>query len=226
MIITPTLGGYRVTTPFRAIDKLHPSGHKGLDLAMPVGTEIHSVDGGKVLFSGYDEKLGNYVKIHGNDNTDVIYGHLSECKVHTGDYVIEGQEIGLSGNTGHSTGPHLHLQTSQDGELIDPTQYAVKINGGVAHESFVDHIHNVSDFIKNTRQEGLFYGITGKHFKEWFVDGIEQTLYDIIDVADILIIVSMVLGIGTMAGSSFCKKWLYYSVILYVILKLLGGYMI
>ena len=225
--ISQTISGYRVTTPFKAIDKLHPNGHKGLDLAMPTGTEIHSIGGGKVIFAGWDDKLGNYVKVHGFDGTDVIYGHLSKLKVQVGEFVIQGQELALSGNTGRSTGPHLHIQTSKDGVLTDPTQYAAQLGGnGNDNASFMDHYHNISNFIKDSHNEGLWYAFTGEHFLTSLVQFGKDMLNMIVQCSDLLVIVAMVLGIGMMAGSKFCKKWLWYTSFTFLILKCLGVYSI
>lgn len=223
--ISQTLSGYRVTTPFKAIDKLHPHGHRGIDLAMPLNSPIHAVSGGKVIVVGYDEKLGNWVKIEGYDGTDVIYGHLNSSSVHTGDWVVKGQEIGLVGSTGRSTGPHLHLQTSVDGKLTDPTQYAAQLGGHDNDNSgFMDNVHDFSNFIKDTHDEGIWYAFTGQHFKESLIQFGLDFMNMLIQLSDLLIIVAMVLGMGTLAGSGFCKKWLYYTSILFVILKSVGGF--
>lgn len=224
--VTQTISGFRVTTPFKAVDKLHPYGHKGLDLAMPEGTTLHAINGGKVVFSGWDDKLGNYVKIHGYDGTDLIYGHLKECKVHTGDFILEGQQIGLSGTTGRSTGPHLHLQASHDGQLIDPTEYAMKL-GGFNHdnnEGFLDSVRNFSDFIKDTHNEGIWYAFTGEHFTESLIQFGKDMLNMIVQCSDLLVVVALVLSIGVIGGSKFCKKWLWYTSFGFLILKCLGVY--
>lgn len=223
--VTQTLSGFRVTTPYKAIDKLHPYGHRGIDLAMPLNSPIHAVSGGKVIVSGYDDKLGNWIKIEGNDGTDIIYGHLNSSSVHVGDYVIRGQEIALSGSTGRSTGPHLHLQTSQDGNLTDPTEYASRLIGGHEndHTGFMDNIHNVSNFIKDTHDEGIWFAFTGQHFKDSLIQFLLDFTNMLIQLSDLLIIAAMILGLGTLAGSGFCKKWLYYTSILFVILKCVGG---
>ncbi len=85
-------------------------GHNGLDIPIPTGTPLTSCINGTVIESPYDaEGYGNYIKIE-NDYCGVIYAHmkrLSEYKV--GMQVVAGATIGLSGNTGNSTGPHLHF---------------------------------------------------------------------------------------------------------------------
>lgn len=224
--ITQTIGGYRVTTPFKTIDKLHPHGHKGLDLAIPSGTELHSITGGKVLFSGWDDKLGNYVKVHSYDGSDIIYGHLKDCSVDTGDFIVQGQLLGHIGSTGRSTGAHLHLQISKDGQLVDPTSYAQKLGGinNDDHQSILDHYYNISNFIKDSHDQGIWYAFTGKHFTESLIQFGKDMLNMMVQCSDTLVIVAMILGLGAIAGSSFCKKWLWYTSILYLILKCLGVY--
>ena len=84
-------------------------GHNGLDFSTPVGTEIVAAHSGKVIESDlYSTGYGWYVKIE-NDKEGSILGHLKErSKVGVGNIVKEGDLVGLSGNTGNSTGPHLH----------------------------------------------------------------------------------------------------------------------
>ncbi len=82
--------------------------HNGLDLRAPVGTEVYAMMFGQVESVGHDKRSGIYVRLrHGNYT--VCYCHLSEVLVAKSQYVTPGQTIALSGNTGRSTGPHLHL---------------------------------------------------------------------------------------------------------------------
>lgn len=83
-------------------------GHDGIDYGTPTGTEILAPHGGQILEATYDQYgYGNYIKIE-NDKEGSVLGHLQEFKVKAGNNVIEGQIIGISDNTGNSTGPHLH----------------------------------------------------------------------------------------------------------------------
>lgn len=84
-------------------------GHNGLDYAVPTGTKLFSCINGTVIEAQLDKTgYGNYIKIE-NDTCGVLYGHLSKFLVKVGDNVKAGDLIGLSGNTGNSTGPHLHF---------------------------------------------------------------------------------------------------------------------
>lgn len=82
-------------------------GHNGEDYGCPTGTRILAPHGGKVIEAQFDPGYGNYVKIEDAFQGSVL-AHLSKISVRVGQQLIEGNEIGLSGNTGNSTGPHLH----------------------------------------------------------------------------------------------------------------------
>jgi len=88
--------------------KWHLKGHNGLDLGMPEGTPVRAAAGGWVREAMSSPALGNYIKVM-HDWGHTIYAHLSALRVAHGDKVTAGQVIGLSGNTGNSTGPHLHF---------------------------------------------------------------------------------------------------------------------
>jgi murein DD-endopeptidase MepM/ murein hydrolase activator NlpD len=93
--------------------------HRGIDLAAPVGTPVRAALDGKVVFIGYDSVLGNYVLIRHQINYSSLYGHLSEIWVSRGATVTRGQRIGTIGNTGRSTGPHLHFEIRRRGAPIN-----------------------------------------------------------------------------------------------------------
>jgi hypothetical protein len=98
--------------------------HTGIDLVMPEGTKLRSfVDGTVERVIHVRDGLGKHVIIRGEDGNAYIYGHLEKITVHKGDTVRAGLDIiGLSGNTGHSTGPHLHFAIQDvGGKYIDPT---------------------------------------------------------------------------------------------------------
>ncbi len=99
----------------------NPRGHSGIDFAVPLGTPIQAVDAGTVdevrsLNYGY----GKYVLIRHHDDTESLYAHLSAIHVSAGQQVLAGANIGLSGSSGNSTGPHLHFEIRQNGKAIDP----------------------------------------------------------------------------------------------------------
>lgn len=100
--------------------------HTGLDFAVPTGTPVGAVGAGIVTFAGPDGKYGNAVRILHEGGIATWYAHLSSIATKRGAQVDVGQLIGLSGATGNTTGPHLHLEVRVDvsetlvGTPIDP----------------------------------------------------------------------------------------------------------
>ncbi len=95
--------------------------HAGEDFAAPVGTDLVAMSTGTVTFAGQESGYGTLVKIRYWDNTVTFYAHMSSTSVTDGEVVEPGEVVGLSGNSGHSTGPHLHLEVHPDGlEAVDP----------------------------------------------------------------------------------------------------------
>ena len=96
--------------------------HSGVDLAMKTGTKLYPVSSGKVILKkaawfGY----GNMVLVEHDDGSKALYAHLSKFVANVGDRVEKDSVIGLSGNSGWSTGPHLHLQISDtEGRWVNP----------------------------------------------------------------------------------------------------------
>lgn len=102
--------------------------HEGIDLANRVGTPVVASAEGEVIFSGWDEwGLGEMVRIRHKDGSVTVYGHNRELLVQKGEWVKQGQEIAKMGNSGNSTGPHLHFEIRIRGKAIDPASLA-KIN--------------------------------------------------------------------------------------------------
>lgn len=100
-----------------------PQMHRGLDIANRVGTSVVASADGIVVHVGADTGLGKMVSISHGYGIKTSYGHLSEIKVRTGQKVKRGMEIGTMGNTGRSTGPHLHYEVSLNGVSVNPTKY-------------------------------------------------------------------------------------------------------
>lgn len=104
------------------------TGHNGLDFGVPVGTPVKSTMDGKVVYSGWnDQGYGNLVIVE-NGAFRTYYAHLSSIPVSMGDQVAAGSVIGLSGNTGNSTGPHLHYEIRKNRVAIDPTAVTLGAN--------------------------------------------------------------------------------------------------
>lgn len=95
--------------------------HNGLDLAVPVGTKVVAAKSGKVITSAQDGTNGNYIIIEHADKSRTSFAHLSYRYVKNGDKVRQGQLLGLTGNTGKSTGPHVHIvYKDPNGNTQDP----------------------------------------------------------------------------------------------------------
>ena len=98
--------------------------HAGIDLACKTKSKVVAAEAGKVIFAGYDKKydeeLGNLVIIDHQNGFVSFYGHNKKLTVKSGDEVDKGQQIAWSGNTGKSTGPHVHFQINKDGKPVNP----------------------------------------------------------------------------------------------------------
>ncbi len=94
--------------------------HKGIDLAFAEGSPIQAMTSGTVVFSGRQSGYGNTVVVEGPGGVRVRYAHLKKLEVEEGTDIAKGQQIGLAGSTGRSTGPHLHVEIERDGEIVDP----------------------------------------------------------------------------------------------------------
>ncbi len=129
--------------------KFKLSGHDGLDFEMPIGTPVYSTDDGTVVMAG-GQIYGTTIVIQHNWGRS-YYGHLSEVKVKMGQVITKGQEIGLSGNTGITTGPHLHFSIKLNANdpnngyygKTDPSSYL-----GLSNNQTVLGTSTISDTIK------------------------------------------------------------------------------
>lgn len=94
--------------------------HPGLDIAIPTGTPVRAAGGGTVMEAGEQAEYGWFVILEHSDGYQTVYGHLSRITVAAGGTVAAGQVLGLTGNTGNSSAPHLHFEIRQNGSSIDP----------------------------------------------------------------------------------------------------------
>ena len=98
------------------VDESHP----GIDIAVPLGTPVRASGGGSVTAAGYDADYGLFVLLRHPSGYETMYGHMSRLVAAEGDDVQAGQVIGLSGNSGRSTAPHLHFEIRRDNKSVDP----------------------------------------------------------------------------------------------------------
>ena len=116
------INGARLSSPFG--NRKHPilgftKHHNGTDFAAPTGTPIMASGNGTVIKAGWCGNGGNCVRIRHNSSYTTGYGHMSKIATKTGRRVRQGQIIGYVGNTGMSTGPHLHYTVSHNGKFIN-----------------------------------------------------------------------------------------------------------
>lgn len=112
-----------ISSPFGP--RIHPiyrvsSFHAGIDLVLPEGTRVYAAAPGRIVTAGWEGGYGLLVVLDHGDGYSTYYGHLSQLLVSVGQFVEIGQTIARSGNTGLSTGPHLHFEIRRDGTPVDP----------------------------------------------------------------------------------------------------------
>ena len=123
--VKPISGG-RLTSQFgkrTSPTKGASSNHKGIDWGVPTGTSIVAASGGTITKAGWGGGYGYCVYIKHPNGVETRYAHMSKVLVSVGQTVKQGQKIGLSGNTGVSTGPHLHFELRIGGTPVDPLDY-------------------------------------------------------------------------------------------------------
>lgn len=158
----------RITSKFGEVSQIHPKPHTGVDIGLLEGTPLHSIGNAvveRVVDYGSDN-IGKGVILRLVDGKEAVYGHMSDIKVKAGQTLREGQIIGYSGNTGHSTGPHLHFGLKEHGEFVDPT-------------------HLVNETVLNTQSIGGFL------YEKTIGSGIEHFISDYIMALPVMVGVSI-----------------------------------
>ena len=111
--------------------------HQGLDIGLKTGDPIYATFDGKVRLSKAAGDYGNLVIIRHNNGLETYYAHLSQRDVEVGDWVVAGQQIGLGGSTGRSTGPHLHYEVRYKGQSFDPERLIDFSNGNLRRDELL-----------------------------------------------------------------------------------------
>jgi murein DD-endopeptidase MepM/ murein hydrolase activator NlpD len=126
--VAPIQGKYRLTARFGQHGRLWSKGwHTGLDFQVSSGTPVVACESGTIISAGWAGAYGYRIEIQHADGYVSAYNHLSKIEVSSG-RVDAGQQIALSGNTGHTTGPHMHLEVLLDGNLINPSTWLWGVN--------------------------------------------------------------------------------------------------
>ena len=112
-----------ISAPFAAVNPVTQVHHDGIDFIAEKATPVLAAAAGEVVTADFDPKYGYHVIIQHEGGYTTLYAHLAELRVAAGDTAEAGTEIGTVGNTGQSTGPHLHLELRKDGQPVDPADY-------------------------------------------------------------------------------------------------------
>lgn len=154
---------YTITSRFGDRESFRDHAHRGIDLKMNEGEPLKSIADGEIIirdFGGHN--AGKTIIINGEDGRQYIYGHLSKFNVTEGQHVSEGDLIGLSGNTGFSTGAHLHFGVKEGNRFVDPAPFVNKVqhmNDTVTHQvadkinffdSMQQHMNVLTDMAKHS----------------------------------------------------------------------------
>ena len=125
--IWPLVGYHRISSPFgmrkNPFDHSKKEFHKGIDIPAPVGTYIHAAASGKVIFTGVKHGYGNVVILRHKKGYLTVYAHCSQILVKSGQFINSNQVIALVGNTGKSTGSHLHFEVRKFSRPLNPLRF-------------------------------------------------------------------------------------------------------
>jgi len=200
---------FQVSSPFGSIDSVHKTPHSGIDLVMEEGTKLYSpVDGivERVVDYG-NQNIGKGVIIKTNTGETIIMGHMSDTSTaEVGEELSRGEFVGLSGNTGHSTGAHLHLgMKDANGNVINPE--------GLLNDNYkkllssTESLNPIEDkgmlqFLNDWRKEGFFKAVYGKDFfevmKDAFIEFFRDLTQFVVDNADLFFLIpAIILMFGT-----------------------------
>lgn len=167
--VMPFKGNYAITSSFGTVRHLVFNGNKspsygrphgGIDYGLPEGTPVYASADGVVQSTPFDAPgFGNYIKLVTEDGVELFYGHLNEKSVSGGTKVKAGDLVGYSGNSGQSSGPHLHFEVRKDGNKMDPGAFLA----GSTEPNIIDGLPrtNTGDLTLSRNPTGLIIGTGG-----------------------------------------------------------------
>jgi len=206
---------YPVTAKFGAIDRIHKTAHSGVDIGSPMLTPAQSLTDGVVSRIIHDNIIGNGIGVKLENGKELVYGHLSQINVTYGQHIKTGDIMGLTGNTGRSTGPHIHIGLiSSTGQYQDPSNYLAQKTTETGFLQNAWHILTTpgTDLLDEAKQS-----IFNK-----FLSFISDFFHWIIQNSDYAILVAMIFALLTIFGSKKAVKGVYWTFAFYIILKMLG----
>ncbi|MGD6831446.1 M23 family metallopeptidase [Sutcliffiella halmapala] len=194
---------FRLSSQYGVLEEIRNyKPHTGVDLQMPEHTELRSIGEAvveKVVDYG-SQNIGKGVILRLEDGTTAIYGHMSDIKVKVGQILKEGETLGYSGNTGHSTGAHLHFGLKdQAGNFIDPTPLASKLDRLSGNQSFWDR------FIDNGTVGNVQFPSLPS-IKEWIGDFIQSGIHEWIGDFILVLPILLTVGLGVWALLGMISK--------------------
>lgn len=163
---------YKITSEFLSNENFRYHPHNGIDLAMPIGTPLRAIKNGIIKIADYGNlNAGKTVFIKTENGTTFIYGHLSKFTVKNGQYVKVGDLIGYSGNTGFTTGAHLHFGVKIGDKYIDPSPY-------------IDFIQNMNNptLIAKIQQTSETVTLNGLEFVKILSETLSSIKFQFIDI--------------------------------------------
>lgn len=163
---------YKITSEFLSKEPFRSHAHNGIDFAMPIGTPLRAIQDGVIRLADYGHlNAGKTIFLQTENKITFIYGHLSKFTVKNGQYVKAGDIIGYSGNTGFSTGAHLHFGVKEGGRYTDPSPY-------------VDFIQNMNNpfFVKKIQYTSDTITLNGSEFIKIIYETLSSINFEFINI--------------------------------------------
>jgi small nuclear ribonucleoprotein (snRNP)-like protein len=213
---------FQRTSEFGALDSVHTIPHSGIDLALPYGTDILCPTDGIVsrIIDMGSENIGKAVVIKLKNGNELIFGHLSKFNVHVNDVVHTGQKLAESGNSGFSTGAHLHIGLkTADGNFVDPSVYESMFQKAYDHgtnlasmtdgslfnffkkgagedslaREFIDSVRYLKEFIADAKAFGIWHAVTGETFGTAVLGALKHAGFWLLDNNDLFLLAPAIL---------------------------------
>ena len=205
---------YPITAKFGAIDNVHKVPHSGVDIGSPMSTPAQSLTDGIISRIIHDNIIGNGIGVKLDNGKELVYGHLSQVNVTYGQHVKVGETLGLTGNSGRSTGPHIHVGLiSSSGQYQDPSNYLQKSTETGFWEKTWHVLTTPGTNLLDEAKQSIF---------NKFLSFISDFFHWIVQNSDYAILVAMILALLAIFGSKRAVKGVYWTFAFYIILKMLG----
>ena len=226
---------FRLSSAFGQMEEFRTKPHSGIDIAMPEGTRLRSLFDATVerVVDYGDANIGKGVILRLEDGTRAIYGHMNQTSVFVGEKINVGDTIGLSGNTGHSTGAHLHFGLWNDGKYIDPSEYAetlMEISGDAVTSAKLEGVRSA---LESIQFDGPLSWLLPKSLRESarektydsIIGGLEGMMDVIVDLSYPVCLLGATISIlAAIAGWEKGKQYTGLFMLSFVLIRfLLGG---